>query len=235
MPGANEETKNEPGAQDDQDQNQGDQGSNKGGGKDQQTQDKDTGFKTLEEANSYIKNLRTENANHRTKNKELTSKFSAMEGTLSKLKQALGGEDGEEIDPAEALGAYQAENEALKTDKALTDLALENDIPPKQTKYFKYLVAERLSELEEGEELDEEALAEIMQEVRGLDAKKKGKTGTGLNDDHRPSDDGNGGDPTAEDFGNMDMNARNSLYVKNPPLYTKLFNEAKAKGLLHKK
>lgn len=189
-------------------------------------------FKSLEEATAFIGKLRAENAGHRTKNKELSSKVNAMEGTLGKLKSAFGGEDGEEIDPAVAIPELQRTNDALLQDKYLTDLAIENDLTGKQVKYFKFLVAEKLGELEENEELDDEAFEAILHEVRTTDARKKGKSSTGVNDGGKAAPAGADGQVTLDQFAKMNTSERSLLYTKSPAVYTQLFNEAKAKNRL---
>lgn len=187
---------------------------------------------------SIVKSLRSENAKSRKKNKELVSEFSSVKGTLDKLKKAFGadGDDGES-DPADAVQKLATRTEQLETELALRDMASEHGIPKEREKYFRFLLNEKFASLEDGEEVTDEDMAEIVKEALAGATPKKASTGV---NGGTGSDDGKGGkNPdkdkkpvTVEQFSKMNLGERSELYVKNQPLYQQLFDEASAKGML---
>lgn len=192
----------------------------------------DSIFSDPKKAAELVKSLRTENAKHRTKNKELGSKLAAMEGTLGKLKKAFGGEEDDESDPAEKVAELSSANERLTMELHLRDIARESGVPAEREKYFRFLLAEKLEALEEGEELGEEDIAEAVKAATDGFAPKKSSTGVKPGTGDAPNPDSKPGDVTVEQFVKMNSGEKSQLYTKNPDLYQKLFAEAVAKKIL---
>ena len=187
-------------------------------------------FSDPEKAKAEIKKLRAENAKHRTKNKSLETEFGAMKETVGKLKQALGIE-GDEADPEKQIASLKAQNEALQFETAVGEICREQDIPRASEKYFKFLLAQEFETLGEGEEISEERIIEIAAEAKKL-APAAAQSSTGLNNGNKPPPAGTSGEVSVAQFAKMNSGERSQLYVKNPNLYTKLFEEAKEKKLL---
>lgn len=185
-----------------------------------------------EKVKAEIKKLRDENAKHRTKNKDLESKFSEYDTTMKKMKQALGLEDQESADPAEQAKLLQSQNEQLQVELGIAQLAMEHSIPADQQKYFRFLLAEKFESLGEGEELSDEGLAEVVSQVMNLSASKSGMTGTGVGAGSKPNADSNSGEVSLEQFVKMTPSQKSTIYARTPELYNKLFAEAKAKKML---
>lgn len=187
-------------------------------------------FSDPEKAKAEIKKLRAENAKHRTKNKSLETEFGAMKETVGKLKQALGIE-GDDADPEKQIASLKAQNEALQFETAVGEICREQDIPRASEKYFKFLLAQEFDALEEGEEITEERIIEIAAEAKKL-APAAAQSSTGLNNGNKPPPAGSANDISVAQFVKMNSGERSQIYVKNPNLYNKLFEEAKEKRLL---
>ena len=176
-----------------------------------------------------IKKLRAENAKHRTKNKSLEEQMGKVNGTMTKLKSALGIES-EDEDPETQVATLKQQNEALQMQAALSQLCEDNEIPSKGKKYFNFLIAQEFETLDEGEEISEERIAEIAKETKkmflaggstGVDASGKAK-----------DPDAATGSVSAAQFAKMNVGEKSALYSKDSALYQKLFTEAKEKRLL---
>jgi hypothetical protein len=229
MPGA--EDQNQPGA-DEQEEKKKNNKDESTGNPDDESSNQDDGeldYADAEKVKAEIKKLRAENAKSRVKNKELAQKANLLETTFGNLKKSLGLE-GEDASPEEKIKALQKHNEALQTEIAISGIERENGIPSEHSKYFRFLLSEKMSALEEGAEIDEADLQEIVAEVKGL-ATKKGKSSTGVNSpNHRPDE--GAGALTVEKFASMNMGERSQLYAKNRAEYDRLFKAASEKRLL---
>lgn len=179
-----------------------------------------------QEAQDLIKNLRKENGKHRT-DKNLTA------AELEKFKKAfkiISGEDDEE-EPEVKLSKVSEELSSAKMKTAMLELAYENNIPTDQRDYFEFLMSKKLESLEEGEELSEEGLAEIVAKVT-----KKGPANTSTKEDGKgdgkkaPAGQADG--VTLDQFLAMGMLAKSKLYSEKPEIYNALLAEAKQKKLL---
>lgn len=229
MPGAEDQI--QPGAEDDKNKDLN-QNPNPGGeGDDDGKGDDGLDLANADAVKAEIKKLRDEAAKARIKNKELAQKANAGDALLQRLKKSLGA-DGDDVSPEEKLASIQQQNEALQTEIAFSQIAREHDIPKEHDKYFRFLMAERMTSLEENAELDEKDIGEIVAEVKTL-AKSKGKNSTGLNsDDQGKKPAGNNEGLTVEKFVAMNVGERSSLYVKNPAEYNRLFTAAAEKRLI---
>jgi hypothetical protein len=233
MPGADDQNF-QPGAEELKDKpiegNQGEGSGNsnpnpKDGGED------DSIFSDPAKAKELAKSLRAESAKYRTKSKDLESKLSSMEATLGKLKQALNLGDDEEESPEEKVKQLSEQAIVLQTELAIRDLAAEHEIPNQQIKYFKFLMAEKFNALGDGEELSEEALNEVIAEVRKGGNGKSGINGTGVHSDGKPNPDAGSG-LTLDRFMKMSPAEKSLIYQKDPTTYNKLFSEAREKRLI---
>lgn len=191
-------------------------------------------FDSLDEkTKNYIKGLRKENANYRTKAKNLEEKYNDLDG---RVKKVLGGEENEQP-PEERAQALEAHANNLQFENALLQTAVQNGVAGEGFDYFKFLMTQEVEKLGDEEELSEERLSEIVQEVQT-------RTGTPTTSTTRTSvsgqdgDDGSqnpnntNGEVTLDEFVNMSLVQKSDLYQKNPQVYEKLMKEAKQKKRL---
>ncbi len=189
-------------------------------------------FSDPAKALAEIKKLRAENAKHRTKNKSLEDEFGKVKGTMSKLKSALGVEGDEEDEPEKQIATLKQQNEALQIQNAMSELCREHEVPRKGEKYFNFLIAQEFESLEEGAEIPEERILEIVKETKQMFSSGNGSgTGTGVGTGKKPPPGENADAISAAQFAKMNPGEKSVLYTKNPALYSKLFNEAKEKRL----
>jgi len=195
------------------------------------TDDELEGFADPVKAKAEIKRLRAENAKHRTKSKALETELGGVKATIDKMKKALGLED--EADPAEQVATLKQQNEALQVEMAMSELCREHEIPRQGEKYFKFLVAQEFETLSEGEEISDERVLELAGEAKKMFAANGNSgTGTGVNPGQKPPPSGNNESTSVADFVKMNNGEKSELYIKNPNLYQKLFDEAKQKRLI---
>jgi hypothetical protein len=190
-----------------------------------------------EKTKKYIAKLRKENGNHRTKAKDLKSKLQTSEEQKKAILKAAGIEF-EDEKPEEKLKSLSAQNEQLLFEKALSESALSHGIPAEGFKYYKFLMTEALGELDEGEELSDERIDEIVQEAKGFKGGKKPPANSSVNG----GGNGGGNPPppkkegdnvvTLDKFLAMGTLAKSDLYLKSRALYEQLYAEAKAKKKL---
>jgi hypothetical protein len=183
----------------------------------------------------YLAKLRKENAGHRTKSKDLASKVKAEQDRVKAILKAAGIESQDEK-PEEQIKNLTGQTQSLAFSNAILETAVEHGIPKEGLKYFKFLVSEATGELEEGEELSDDKLAEIVAEV------KKGRTAKSASSSVGGGQDGGGNPPppggsktgsiTLEKFCSMSISEKSALYEKNRDLYVSLMTEAKAKKKL---
>jgi hypothetical protein len=203
------------------------------GGQSQQTNQSNSGGKSgsgsidelPEWAKNEIKSLRGESAKHRTTNNELKSKLDGFEQILKKA----GLVNDEIVDPEKALSSVTAQAEALAINNALMEIALDNGLPKEQFKYFSFLMNEKLAELEEGQEMTEEDLAEILEQVgTGHTTQKANSSFAGQGKERKTG----GDEVTLEAFSKMTIMQKSALYQKDQATYNRLMGEARGKGLL---
>lgn len=180
-----------------------------------------------------IEALRKENAASRKAKKDLESKFNGVNERFSKLEKGLKGLFGEgddDIPPEERVSKLSQANQELEGRTALLELAYENDIPKDSVKYFSFLVSEAVDGLKEGEELSEDALAEIVKDVRAKAASPRtsvGGKGDGTGNPPPAKDPSSGDDMTVEQFVKLNMGEKTKLFRDNKDLYTRLMVQAK--------
>lgn len=167
-------------------------------------------------AQDYIKSLRSENAKHRTKNNNLLTK----QEKLDKALKLLSGEDDDE-DPAVKLETLQKDYSDTVTKNAILELALENGVSGAENfEYFEFLMSKKINSLEEGEEMTEEDVEEIVSKCsKGAGNKANTSTKTG-GKDKKPDEQAD--EVTQEEFNQMGMVQKSKLYQSNPELYNKL-------------
>jgi hypothetical protein len=175
-----------------------------------------------------LKDLRDENAKHRTKNKELGAQS-------AKLKQALveaGIIQDDEEAPEEKVKALSQENNSLAVKSALLEAAVEHGVPKDSLKYFSFLVSDRMSQLQDGEEVTEEEIASLASEAKARSASKSGVQNSSVGNSGKGTPNPGGkGDVTVDQFVRMNMGEKSKIFTENPALYDKLMSEARSKKL----
>ena len=229
MPGAEDELEKEGQAGSDDKEKQGKAGDEGQTGADDKGGEAGDDFSDPAKALAEIKKLRAENAKHRTKNKALDEQMSSLNGKFTALKKALGVEDDEE-DPEVKIGRLHAENQALALEVSISRISREHEIPAGQEKYFRFLLAEKMEALEDGQEIGDDDVAEIAAEVKKISGKAAGNS-TGVSAGKKPNADG-GTTLTVQAFAKMNTGEKSELYAKNPSEYTRLFNEAKSQRMI---
>jgi hypothetical protein len=178
-------------------------------------------------AQKAIKDLRKENASHRTRATGLESRLEKLEGGL---KGILGG--GEDTDnsvpPEERLKHAQNHLENVAMQNQILGLAIEHGIAKEGVGYFQYLLNNAVENLEEGEELDEESIAVLAQEARSKTSPLPGGNGTtSVRPGSAPPQGGGNADITLEQFAAMGTSEKTTLYRKNPAKYEELMTAFK--------
>lgn len=213
--GTKDKDEDEDDSQDDEDEDESE---------DEDDEDDDSGnqndINSLPEwAQKHIKDLRKESAKNRNNLK------TAREQLEKKKKPKSKSEDSQEEDEEED---FQVDSQAyqIQVENEILNVALENGVPKEQVKFFKFLVLDRLNSLEEGEELDEDDIAEIIKELpAGKGSKGPANSSFGGNGSKGKSPAGAKAEVTKEEFSKMGIIARSKLYQKNPELYNKLLKE----------
>lgn len=206
----------------------------KGGQKDGEGKDELDLASLPESVQKHIKDLRKENAKHRTKANKLESDFASVQ---QRLKALAGGEDdGEQLTPEQQIAQLEAGVGQYAFRNACLSLALEHGIGKDGYEYFEYLVGKAVEGLEDGEELDDEVMTGLISEAKAKSgAGSKQTTTTSVNP---KSGDGKAPDTKAEvsldQFVKMSIGEKSALYNKNPALYDALTKEAKDKRILVK-
>ena len=175
-------------------------------------------------AQKTIKGLRKENAGHRTR-------ANALEERLNKLEGGLKGLFGEEdpVPPEQALEQMQGTLHQVAMQNEILTLAIENNIPAEGIDYFQYLLGNAVSKLQEGEELDEDAIKGIVAEAKSKGSNLPGGAG-GTTSPQSNSSPGKGnapGEVTYEEFIRMGNDKQIELYRTNPHKYEELMREHK--------
>lgn len=182
-----------------------------------------------EKTKRYLAKLRKENANHRSKAKDLKSKLSESEEKRRAILKAAGIED-ESDTPEQKLKAREAELEQIAVRQAILELAIQNGVNKDNLEFFEFLVSKEAQKLGEGEELGDEQIAEIVKKV-----KKSGSKGTAnstVEGGKNPPPSGGPTEVTLDKFVRMSISEKSLLYEKNRDLYERLVQEAKAKKKL---
>lgn len=214
------------GSGDEPNEDEGGEGGEAGDGKGDESDES----KWDEKTKAYVRKLRDENAKHRTKGKDLKSKLEQSEAQKKAILKAAGIEV-ENEDPAEKLKETQATTQTLAFRNAILESAVQNGIAGDQVEYYEFLVTKAVNGLEDGDELSDEALTEIVAKVRG----GKGKANTGLGKEGKGGKAPGGqqtGEVTLDKFCRMSMMEKSKLYNDNEALYLELMKEAKSKKRL---
>ncbi len=183
---------------------------------------------------AHIAKLRKEAAGHRTKAKDLASKLKVSEDQKKAILKAAGIEEDPQ-DPTETIKQLSVESQQLAFRSAILESAVQHGIGKDGLEFFEFLVAKAVGELEEGEELSDEAMTAIVTKV-GQGAGKGsantsvgtgGKGGKGAPDPKQTP-----GEVTLAKFIRMTITEKSALYEKNRDLYVSLLAEAKAQKKL---
>lgn len=175
-----------------------------------------------ESAQKYIKSLRAENAKRR---KDFNNMSTKMEKFEKGFKTMFGDEDDDE-DPEKKLDKLTGDYHSTVSENAVLRLALENGISgAENVEYFEFLMNKSLGSLDEGEELTEEMVAEVIEKCSSKIG-GKGKANTSTKGDGKKKPQGNEDEVSQEEFDQMGMVARSALYQKNESLYNKLMQNS---------
>lgn len=190
-----------------------------------------------EDMKKIIKDLRKENAGHRTKGKSQEDAFKKLNDELGGIKKHLGIK--EDQDPAEQLKELTSKSEALEFELSMQQLARANGIPVEHDDYFRFMIGKKIAAIEaegkEGDELSEQAITEVVTEVQkytGFKATKPNGNSSGVDDNVKPPAGGGKEAMTPEAFAKLSMAEKSKLYVDNKPEYDRLLASAKNKRLL---
>ena len=123
---------------------------------------------------AYIKQLRNENANRRTRENELMQQLSGyderfnqqneqIDSFKNQMAQMLGIED--TVEPEEAAQHFQEQYESQQFNNAILTAAYEQGIPRDNLDYFEYMVSK---EIEGNGELSEESFNNIVQRAKSM-------------------------------------------------------------------
>jgi hypothetical protein len=185
-----------------------------------------------DDTKKYVKSLRDEAAKNRTDKKQFRKELDDLKAGLSK---ALGIDNG--VPPEKQIENLKAQTEAQKFRTAILEVALDNDIRKDQVDYFSYLVEKETSKLEEGDELAEEQIQEIVAKVKKAGTTSANGNGgnTSVDDKNkRPNPDGGKGydGMTVEQFARLSITEKSLMYEKNPDKYSAFWKEAQEKRLI---
>jgi len=189
-----------------------------------------------ESTRNYIKSLRDESAKHRTKSKELQTQFAKLTGEVDALKgglrKALGGKEDDTSSPEEQVGQLTSQNEQMAFRLAVIESALEHGISSKdQLEYYEFLVQKKATELQDEEEISDEAMTEIITKVKAF-SKPQGTSTTSVGGKKPAPSDSSNQAVTVENFAKMSITEKSALYSKDPAQYTQLMTAAKEKKLI---
>lgn len=183
-----------------------------------------------EKTKAYLAKLRKENASHRLKNKELASLKKASDERVKAILEAAGIEI-ESEDPETKVKSLTQTSQQLAFRNAILESAVQNGISGEDVEYYEFLITKATSELEEDEELSEEALAEIVAKVKKAGG-KSGSTTSVAGGGKTPPKPGSSGQISLDQFVRMSITEKSKLYTDKPDLYNALMAEAKAKKRL---
>ena len=121
------------------------------------------------------------------------------------------------------------EKEQMAFNQTLAEAAVEYGVTKQNLKYFKFLVAQKAEELEDGEEMSDDDIKKLAKEANG----RGGMKSTSVEGGDNPPPDEDDGELTLEEFQAMGITARSALYQKDKALYEKLL--ARERGAKKKK
>lgn len=174
-----------------------------------------------------IKDLRAENAKHRTDGKKSSERLTVIEAALKKLS----GDDSDDETPETKLANLSGRAESAEVRSTMLEIALDNGISKDNFEYFEFLMTKKLGSLEEGAEMSEEDLEEVLGKVKA--GAKKGPANTSPDDQEKEKKNpGGNSEMTVEQFTKLGMMAKSKLYNEKPELYNSLLKQAKEKRLL---
>lgn len=172
-------------------------------------------------AQKELKDLRGEAAKYRTQNKTLSERLGKLE---TGLKGIFGEDEGDDEDPSEKVKVLSQVTQNLEVKNAMLQIALENGIGTDDYEFFEFKMGKALEALEEGQEMTEEELSEIISGIRTKGGKGVASSSTKDGTKPPPAKDG---EVTQEEFNRMTITQKSKLYQTNPALYEKLIKTAK--------
>lgn len=189
-------------------------------------------FSTLDPSvQNYIKKLRTEAGNNRTKAKQTETEAAAFR---EKVKKLLGGEDDSGLTPEQQIEQLQGGYQTMQLQNGILQKAIMHGIGAESLEFFQFKVGKAFDELADDEELTDEAIAAIAVDV------KKVTGGGGRSAGTSPSGTPGGTPPNPKPAGNDEITVeqfakslalQSQVFQKDPARYEQLKAEAKAKNL----
>jgi len=179
--------------------------------------------KLPDSAQKYIKELRSENANHRTKARGSDDELTTFKNAM---KSALGLGDEDQVSPEEQVKSLTSQSQDLAFTNSVLSLSIEHGLGTDQNEFLQFLIGKEVKTLEENQELSEEVLSELIAKAKGSGGKAQGSGNTSVDDDGTPAPGGNSETMSAQDFASLNLVRKTELKSKNPNLYSKLFAEA---------
>lgn len=180
-----------------------------------------------ENLKGYFQKLRKENADRRSEVKTLKGELASYKERLTKfeqaMKEALGLGEGEEMTPEQQIQVLNSKVMDLEFRNAILETAALHGIPHEHVKYFSFLVQEASQELNDGEELSEEKMSEIVAHVKSIAGSKPTSTGVGSGSGSKPPKPQEGKrELTLEDFRKMTVSEKSRLYANDRATYERL-------------
>lgn len=193
--------------------------------KDDSTNDQSSGSNDVgalpDWAQKELKDLRGEAAKYRTQNKTLSERLGKLE---TGLKGIFGEDSDDEQDPSEKVKVLSQVTQNLEVKNAMLQIALENGVGVDDYEFFEFKMGKALEALEEGQEMTEDELTEI---ISGIKSKSgKGVASSSTKDGQKPPP-AKDGEVTQEEFNRYSITQKSKLYQTNPALYDKLVKNAK--------
>lgn len=177
----------------------------------------------------YVKNLRKENKGYRQKAQALEEKVDRFE---SALKTALGVEGDDDVAPEDKIKNLTQMNEAKELRLAILESAIEHGVHGQEgVEYFEFLVNKRLSGLEEGQNLEDEDFAEIVEKVKQVHGGGGSPSKNTTFSESQTPNPGKPGEVTLEQFMKMTNMEKGEIFRTDEAHYNRLMQEARSKKL----
>lgn len=174
-------------------------------------------------AQDQIKGLRGESAKYRT---ERNNSNTSLDSIKTQFSQMLGLSPEDQSTPEEQLSTMTEQMNGMSYENALTNVAYENGIPYNQVKYFSFLMSDATESLQEGEELSEEIMMNIITKCKGAQAPNSSSVPSQNNSSGNQTP-ANNSDVTLDQFNSMGTMEKSRLYREKPEVYKSLFNQSK--------
>ena len=176
--------------------------------------------------------LLAENEELKKQQKENSEKFEKFQKGL----KILSGDEDDKLTDEEKIEALALNNEQAQWKNMILETCVDKGITTKEHRdYFEYLLRKEAGHLDEGQDMPEKVLDDIVNKVKSLktdnDPPKEGANSS-TNKNNPPPQPDKHKDVTLEQFRKMNLIERSELYRKDKPAYEKLYQQFK--GFLKK-